>query len=144
MVGDAISTEAGRLPYEKIIHAVGPRWNRMATSDDSVYNLENCIESCFEEMKKLRLNSIAIPPISTGIFGFPLELAVKTIVKTVLRLDKKMALPKTVIFIDNKNDSLGLFERELRAATSAVAENNRQALGATAHTGNKFAGSQFT
>lgn len=120
-----MSSGAGSLPCKKVIHAVGPKWSNYEINDDGVYVLENCIENCFMEMKDLGFSSIAIPPISTGIFGFPLDLAVRTIVKTIRRLDKKRALPKKIVLIDNKQDSLRLFERELRSGTGSMVESPR-------------------
>ena len=118
MVGQAMSSEAGSLPCKKIIHAVGPRWS--GGKSEEVWLLRRCIESCFEEMKALKLHSITIPPISTGIFGFPLELAVKTIVETICQLDTKGELPGEVIFIDNKDDSLRCFEKELHSRNAVL------------------------
>ena len=114
MVGEAMSSDSGSLPCKKIIHAVGPRWN--GGRKDEVLSLERCIESCFEQMAELKLSSIVIPPISTGIFMFPLDLAAKTIIKTILKLDSKGGLCREVILMDNKDDkSLQLFEKELQA-----------------------------
>ena len=118
--GEVMSSGPGRLPFKKIIHAVGPRWTTKAHEAKHVRDLETCIENCLDKMIELGLTSIAIPPISTGIFGFPLKLAVETIVKTVSRLDKEMDLPGKIIFIDNKTDSLRLFEQELSALTRSV------------------------
>jgi len=64
-------TGPGNLPCRYVIHAVGPVWgegeekNKLASAISGSLNLAN----------KLGLDSIAFPPISTGIFCFPKELA---------------------------------------------------------------------
>ena len=118
MEGQVMSSDSGSLPCKRIIHAVGPRWINGRGEEE--WNLSNCIENCFEELKRHSLSSIAIPPISTGIFGFPLDLAVKTIVKTICDLEKKGKLPRKIFLIDNKDDSLRCFARELRSSTEVV------------------------
>lgn len=112
MEGEVMSTSGGRLRCKYIIHAVGPRWNGGRSEEE--WHLSNCIENCFAELMKLGKTSIAIPPISTGIFGFPIDKAVKTIVDTIDEVEKRGELPREIILIDNKNDSLQCFERELK------------------------------
>lgn len=114
MEGQVYTSSAGQLQCKKVIHAVGPRWRGGRAQEERT--LVTCIESCFEEAETYQFQSIAIPPISTGIFGYPLDKAVKTIVDALGdREIRKESLPGLVIFVDNKEDSLQLFERELRA-----------------------------
>ena len=114
MEGQVFTSSAGSLKCKKIIHAVGPRWRNGFRQEE--HTLFMCIDNCFEEAAKFNLQSLAIPPISTGIFGYPLEKAVKTIVDALgTRESKNEFVPQRVIFVDNKDDSLRLFERELRA-----------------------------
>ena len=124
MDGDVFSSDSGSLLCKKIIHVVGPRWSN--GQEEEEFYLTCCIENSFVELQNLGLHSIAIPPISTGIFGYPLHLAVKTIVKTICDLDKKRALPPQIILIDNKDDSLKLFEQELRSKADSTLTSNRQ------------------
>ncbi|MCC6148029.1 MAG: macro domain-containing protein [Anaerolineaceae bacterium] len=64
-------TGAGNLPCKYIIHAVGPIWGE----GDEDKKLEDAILGSLLLAEKLSLKSLAIPPISTGIFGFPKERA---------------------------------------------------------------------
>ena len=113
MEGQVFTSSAGDLKCKKIIHAVGPRWGGGRLQEE--LTLYNCINHCFDEVKKHKLQSIAIPPISTGIFGYPLEKAVKTIVEALYERDKEgKHLPPLIFFVDNKDDSLHLFEKELK------------------------------
>ena len=64
-------TSAGRLPCRYVIHAVGPMWGE----GDEEAKLEQAITGSLETAEQLSLNSLAMPPISTGIYGFPKDLA---------------------------------------------------------------------
>lgn len=64
-------TTAGALPCRLILHAVGPVWG----SGNEVKKLAAAVRGALETAEDLGLTSLAIPPISTGIFGFPKELA---------------------------------------------------------------------
>lgn len=72
-------TSAGVLPCIKVIHAVGPVWG----SGDEESKLAAAVQGSLDLAERLELNSIAFPAISTGIFGFPKDLAAKTIFAAV-------------------------------------------------------------
>ena len=73
--GEATTTNAGNLPWEKIIHVVGPVYPRNNMRDQKQREqLRSAIKSILIEMKKYNFNSVSFPAISTGIFRFPLEL----------------------------------------------------------------------
>lgn len=70
-VGGAALTGGGKLKARHVIHAVGPRWGE----GDEEAKLGRAVTSSLEAADGAGLKSIAFPAISTGIFGFPLELA---------------------------------------------------------------------
>ena len=106
------TSSAGRLACKKIIHAVGPKW--YGGNQQEERKLINCIDNCFEEVEKHHLTSIAIPPVSTGIFEYPMAKAVKAIVDAVCdRENQGESLPHFITFVDNKETSLKFFEEEL-------------------------------
>ncbi|RXM33975.1 Poly [ADP-ribose] polymerase 14 [Acipenser ruthenus] len=80
--GQAVLTEAGNLPCKYVIHALGPRWNA-TEAKKAVYQLEKAVNESLSVAETYNCTSIAIPAISSGIFGFPLELCAETIVKCV-------------------------------------------------------------
>lgn len=113
MDGQVFTSSPGHLSCKKIIHAVGPRWKDGFSQEEQT--LYACIDNCFDETRRQNLHSIAIPPISTGIFGYPLGSAVKTIVEVVADREKNAShLPQKIIFVDNKENSLTMFENALR------------------------------
>jgi O-acetyl-ADP-ribose deacetylase (regulator of RNase III) len=66
-VGTAVATTAGKLPAKHVIHAVGPR---MGEGDEDS-KLKNAVLSSLALASEKKLSSIALPAISSGIFGFP-------------------------------------------------------------------------
>jgi O-acetyl-ADP-ribose deacetylase (regulator of RNase III) len=72
-------TSAGQLSCKVIIHTVGPVWG----SGDEEAKLSTAIRGSLELAEKSGLTSIALPPISTGIFGFPKEKAARVFMQTI-------------------------------------------------------------
>ncbi|XP_016048066.2 protein mono-ADP-ribosyltransferase PARP14 isoform X2 [Erinaceus europaeus] len=77
--GSATISKAGKLPYRHVIHAVGPRWTQHE-AQRCVDQLKRTVEECLRLAEEHKYQSIAIPAISSGIFGFPLPQCVETIV----------------------------------------------------------------
>lgn len=71
--GDAKATPGFRLPAKWIFHAVGPVWNGGHVGEP--LKLESCYLRCLGLAKEHEVKVIAFPAISTGIFGYPRELA---------------------------------------------------------------------
>ena len=72
-VGDAKATDAGRLPARYVIHTVGPIWAGGVL--DEAQLLASCHRRSLEVAAELGCTTIAFPAISTGVFGYPVELA---------------------------------------------------------------------
>jgi len=72
-------TRAGSLPCKFVIHAVGPFWGE----GDEDLKLEAAILGSLKQAASYALTSIALPAISTGIFGFPKERAALIFLKTI-------------------------------------------------------------
>jgi len=72
-------TSGGLLPAKYVIHAVGPVWG----DGDEDHKLESAITGCLRVADELKCSSIALPAISTGIFGFPKDRAAKIIFSTI-------------------------------------------------------------
>lgn len=80
--GRAVITTAGALPAKKVIHTVGPVWRGGAHGEAET------LASCYRQSLKLAaakgLRTIAFPSISTGAYGYPVEKAAATALKTVI------------------------------------------------------------
>lgn len=71
--GDAVPSSAGTLPAKFIFHAVGPIWRGGREGEPSL--LRSAYRRCLELTVQHECTSIAFPAISTGIYGFPVDLA---------------------------------------------------------------------
>lgn len=71
--GDAVVSGAGDLPVKRLFHAVGPVWH--GGRDGEPDQLRSCYRRCLELAVGNQCASIAFPAISTGIYGFPVDLA---------------------------------------------------------------------
>lgn len=79
--GSAVVTGAGRLPARWVIHAVGPIWRGGHAGE------EETLASAYRESLRLAAElgaaSVSFPAISTGIYGYPSELAADVAVTTL-------------------------------------------------------------
>ncbi|MCX8083870.1 MAG: macro domain-containing protein [Calditerrivibrio sp.] len=94
-VGEAVITSAGGLNAKYVIHAVGPRYGIDTPSDRLLYN---AVTNALKLAEEYHISSIALPAISTGIFGYPLDEAAKIITDAIYDfIDRKPFYVKDII-----------------------------------------------
>jgi len=71
--GDAKATGGGNLQARYVIHAVGPIWRGGGEGEAEL--LASCHRRAIELAAELGCTSLAFPAISTGAYGYPVELA---------------------------------------------------------------------
>ena len=79
--GDAKATGAGRLPARHVVHAVGPVWSGGEAGEPEL--LASAYRRSLEVAEELGCRTIAFPALSTGIYGYPPELAAPVAVAAV-------------------------------------------------------------
>lgn len=79
--GEAVITTAGLLPVKFVIHTVGPVWNGGSNNEEQL--LKNCYINSLQLAKKSKIESMAFPNISTGIYKFPKEVAARIAINTI-------------------------------------------------------------
>ena len=79
--GEARITPGFDLPARFVIHAVGPVWQGGTAGEPEL--LASAYRSALQLAKAQGLRSIALPAISTGIYGFPLQAATRIAVATL-------------------------------------------------------------
>ena len=107
--GEARLTPGFRLPARFVIHAVGPVWRGGRANEATL--LASAYRSSLEIARKERLESIAFPAISTGIYGYPLRPATKIAVDTV-RAFSPAGSVRQVIFACFGQDVLDAYAAE--------------------------------
>ncbi|MCC8151446.1 MAG: macro domain-containing protein, partial [Lachnospiraceae bacterium] len=95
-----------QLPAKYVIHTVGPVWNGGKQNEPEL--LASCYRSCLRIAKEKRLNSIAFPAISTGIYGYPKDQAAEVAVRTIIEETKDADEDFEVILVafDAENEQL--------------------------------------
>ena len=114
--GSAAITGGGHLKAKHVIHAVGPRYKDGKSGEAE--KLESAVKACIDIAEKKKLKSMAIPAISSGIFGYPVNDSAKIIVDTViehfniLKKEKKESTLEKVVLCLFDDNTFTIFEKE--------------------------------
>lgn len=107
--GDAKATTAGRLAATHVIHTVGPVWR--GGDEGEAELLASCHRRALELAAELECTSVAFPAISTGVYGYPVELAAPVAVAAAREAQRPpVELVRFVLF---SQEHLDVFERVL-------------------------------
>ena len=80
--GRAVATTAGRLAAKRVIHAVGPIYHDGRQGEPRL--LADAYRSAFTLASELGLKTIAVPSLSTGAYGYPMDEAARIALGTAL------------------------------------------------------------
>ena len=118
--GGAVISDAGHLPARFVVHAVGPVWRGGEAGEAE--HLASAYRTSLDLARDAGCRTVALPSISTGVYGYPVESAAVVAVGAVSRwmLDQPGAID-AVTFV--------LFSRETRAAYEAALEELAADLG---------------
>ena len=81
VTGSAKITGAGKLPCKYVIHAVGPRWLDGKHGERDL--LISCYRTSLELAKEKGCETVAVPLIASGIFGYPKDQALRVAIDTI-------------------------------------------------------------
>lgn len=99
-VGDAVMTKGYRLPASFVIHAVGPIWQGGGNREEEL--LKRCYTRSMTLAVEHNLNSIAFPLISSGIYGYPKEEALRVAIAAISEFLMKHELEVYLVLFDKK------------------------------------------
>ncbi|MBK7581052.1 MAG: O-acetyl-ADP-ribose deacetylase [Myxococcales bacterium] len=95
--GAAVITPGFGLTAKWVIHCVGPIYDREGEAAPKL--LARCYTKALELCRRRELESVAFPSISTGVYGYPVELAAKVALDAVRRGVGEGKQPKLVRFV---------------------------------------------
>ena len=93
-------TPAFALDAKYIIHTVGPKWNDGKSGE--MLALANCYRNALDKAKELGCQSIAFPLISSGVFRFPKDYAVRIATQTIGEFLQTNEMLVTLVVFDRK------------------------------------------
>jgi O-acetyl-ADP-ribose deacetylase (regulator of RNase III) len=112
VTGSAAMTSGGMLKARHVIHAVGPVYDDPSSSAEL---LASAVRSALQMADDHYLKSIALPAISTGIFGYPLQDAARVMMEaTVAYLQGETELKRVVYCLFGQH-AFEIFVREFEA-----------------------------
>jgi O-acetyl-ADP-ribose deacetylase (regulator of RNase III) len=109
--GAAVITGGHRLPNPYVIHCLGPVYGVDRPEDEL---LESCYRNALELADRRGLHSVAFPAISTGVFGYPMELAAEVALGTVLSTAPGLESVRSIRFVLVDDGALRLHRDVLR------------------------------
>jgi O-acetyl-ADP-ribose deacetylase len=95
-VGDAKTTPGFRLAARWVIHTVGPVWRGGGEGEPGL--LASCYRRSLQEADRVGAASVAVPAISTGVYGYPAEHAARIAVDTVGAATTAVELVRFICF----------------------------------------------
>ncbi|XP_070540389.1 uncharacterized protein [Ptychodera flava] len=102
-------TKAGNLPCKWVLHTVGPKWSE-CPKDVAEESLRKCCFNLLCMAEGLKLKSIAIPAIGTGLYGTPKDICAEMMYAAVIQYcTKSGASIEEIRFIDIDDTTVQAF-----------------------------------
>ena len=111
-VGEARITNGYDLKAKHVIHTVGPIWHGGDHGENQY--LFNCYKKSLLLSTHHDIDTIAFPNISTGIFGYPKELAAETAIAAVRQHQRSGRKLKEIVFCCFDEENFQLYDRLLK------------------------------
>lgn len=114
--GEAKLTKGYRLPARFVVHTVGPVWNGGKQGEPEL--LASCYRNSLRVAAGHGAQTIAFPSISTGVYGYPVELAAKVAVDAVRAALPQLASIREVIFCCFSANDAAVYQKFLDATSA--------------------------
>ncbi len=103
--GSAKITKGYQLPCKYVIHAVGPRWHGGRRGEHDL--LVSCYRTALALAKEYGCETVAFPLISSGIYGYPKDEALKIAVDTIGRFLLENEMTVYLVIFDRASYQIG-------------------------------------
>lgn len=110
--GQAVITGAHELPNRHVIHCLGPVYGQDKPEADL---LAQCYRNALRVAEEHELESVGVPALSTGAFGYPMDEAARVAIATVLDVARSLDHVRLVRFVLWGAPALEAHERALAA-----------------------------
>ena len=111
--GEAVVTGGGKLLSRWVIHAVGPVWRGGGSGEEGL--LASAVLASLHRAEEIGAKSVALPAISTGIYGFPLEKAAQISVAAARGFAGRARSVERIVFALFDEEAFAAFQKALRA-----------------------------
>lgn len=109
--GEAVITGAHHLPNEYVIHCLGPVYG---VDKPEAELLAACYRNALRLAEQNKIESVAFPSISTGVFGYPMEAAARVAVKEIKDMLPQLRHVKRIRFVLANQAALEIHEDALK------------------------------
>lgn len=109
--GDAKITKGYNLPAKFVIHTVGPVWRGGNSGEPE--KLASCYQKSLELAVHYEIKTIAFPNISTGVYGYPKNLAAEIAISTIRNFMESHSEIEQVIFCVFDDENFQLYQNIL-------------------------------
>ncbi|XP_071234572.1 protein mono-ADP-ribosyltransferase PARP14-like isoform X4 [Salvelinus alpinus] len=118
--GTVVETTGGNLPCKMLLHAVGPVGGSVGGNERPL--LEKTVKAALDLAETLELQTLAMPCISSGIFGVPLKVCSEAIVSAVRDFGRKQHILTKVTLIDMSGEAV----RAMQEACDRLLQGKRE------------------
>lgn len=109
--GKAVITTAGELPAKFVIHTVGPVWK--GGNNSETQQLSDCYRNSLMIGQTNKCKTISFPNISTGVYGFPKDIAAIISLKTVFKYESVNNNYDKILMVCFDEENYSLLNKQL-------------------------------
>ncbi|KAK2862936.1 hypothetical protein Q5P01_002469 [Channa striata] len=126
--GGVVVTTGGNLKCKKLLHAVGPVRGNFGGREK--FLLEKTVKSALDLAEMMDFKSIAMPCISSGVFGVPVTMCAEAIVTAVKEFGSQRGRSlSTVILIDNRGEVVRAMSEACDRLLQGISTGNDNPIG---------------
>lgn len=109
--GQAVITTGGKLRANHVIHTVGPIWRGGDKGEPDT--LASAYRESLKRADEAGLQSVSFPSISTGVYGYPVDLAARVALETIQDFLSQDTSIKQVVFVLFDSNTFAAYQQAL-------------------------------